>query len=1360
MTLEEVLDTLKAHAPSHKLDLPPDAFGKGSPVGRLLSAEVPNGGYLKVTVAELTIDEAKARVVLTGTGTGAPVTAMAVTAYFTVGAAGVEMALTATGGEDWTFASSYPQLATTFVETMAFTGATLTLDSSALPAFAVAQPGASVAPQVFSGKLGFAEDLSWLLGDKASLDISGAVSLQNGMPAFAFTVDTGDVDLPPLGTLSGTFSFAGKVESRTVEHIGGGSKTTVYETTLSLGVGAQIEIGSVEVALFLDLATGGLITVTAAFAAGKSIGLDDLAGITGGADLTSSLPPPSDYDPGSSFVLGELSLTVSPSQKRISSVSVTLTGAPQWPLFKNTTLSDVGVSFFVGNPGKQPIISASVFGDIAWPGGSLRGSSTYLQTPDSKRSFTLAIHLAEGASIDLTTVLDMLLKTDVPGNLKIDKLDLVFTPTSGDISLATEIDGDWPIDLGILTVSLEQAGLEIARTGGQTTGQIYARAAIGDAELTGVWTLPKDLRLTGALKKAQSLNTLIKTVTDITPPAGMPEISITEATATISVANTPAFHARRLAAGATVYDFSAKATASTEVDGKNVTLGTAFFEVRKAPEGFGFLAGFEVPAAWSPGELVPALGSVFEELKFKDTGVLISSIKTSDVQIPGLNLPALPDSIDPSIVVFTSLDLDGALKPVSTIFQGSVEFDLLGVLDLRTPLNSSIKASLRSLEKNNAIQFNSVDLTIKPGEMSVTLAISAIFNIPSTKPPTIVGSATVALKNGVQINISLVIEDWENPFDIPGLTIQKFGLALGLSEGQPTIGALGSFLIGRGADAFVFTIGAEIIDFEVPGAILFNLDSASGRTLMLSNMIDQFVPDLELSHVPVLSDVGFKRIDFLLVDDPAGFRIGDTVFPPGIRLDVDITLYDWEGILDVAVNQTKGIYAKGSISNPINIGDGFLVISDSSGKKGPEALIDTSAFLSGVALTDRQGFRTGEIDLTAEGRIVATGRSNLPVRVTAGAATYLELDASVTLLDVYAQTIKVAVATDRFEFLYEFVFLKVKEQLACSFSEAEKSFAASAAFAFDFKISTKALKKDGVTVVPPLNIDAPQAAFGLGIAFSWSSKPDGTLTVHIDFTWKSYNFHLDFTLTLADIEHALDNLWQAVKTWIANNLRTFLKPLIKNIETFVGAIKNGVLAFAHDALEIGKAIYHLFIGTVSNLAHAIAEALKTLGFNFAEIVEALRKIFNESADWATKIVSAIWGTCAMAGADQLMFGPMQGPVAVSRIHALPPRLLIDLRASDEGQAFLLDYYEHEAELLSLLSDAPVLDQRIEGAARAIDGAFASGRPLAPPLLEAMDLLLPHASDPLRERMIALKPAVEAMGDESPAEVLGRLRPHP
>ncbi|MEM9765709.1 MAG: hypothetical protein AAF968_24960, partial [Pseudomonadota bacterium] len=308
--------------------------------------------------------------------------------------------------------------------------------------------------------------------------------------------------------------------------------------------------------------------------------------------------------------------------------------------------------------------------------------------------------------------------------------------------------------------------------------------------------------------------------------------------------------------------------------------------------------------------------------------------------------------------------------------------------------------------------------------------------------------------------------------------------------------------------------------------------------------------------------------------------------------------------------------------------------------------------------------------------------------------------------------------------------------------------------------STDALKIDGVTVVPALNIDGPQAAFGMGIAFSWSSTPDGTLTIHIAFTWKSYDFKLDFTLTLSDIEHALDNLWEAIKSWIANNLKEFLNPLIKDIDTFVNAIKKGVLEFAHDALTIGKAIYQLFVHTVADLAHAIAQALKTLGFTFAQIADAISKIFDESVDWASKLVSAIWGECAMAGADALMFGPATGPVAISRTHALPPRLLIDLQRSDEGQAFLIDYYEHERELLTLLSATPAVQDRIEGMARAIDGAFAAGRPLAPPLLDAIDLLLPHASDDLRERMIALRPRVVAMGEESPAEVLGRLGPRP
>lgn len=1358
MTLDDVLKILKAHAPNNQLALGPDAFGASAPVSKLLTAEVP-GTHLKTTVTKLELDSANNRVLLTGTGTAAPVTKMGVTAYFTLDDTAVEMQLTATAVAGWTYADSFPQLAGSFAEHLAFSDATLLLDSHDLPAFSAAVlPGASIGPQVFNGKLGFAEDIAWLLGNKADLTISGAVTLQDGMPAFDFKVDVGKISIPPLGDLEGSFSFSGAVNKREIEPIGGGAKTTEYDTALDLGLRVEIQIGSVDVALFVDLSTAGLLQVTAAFAAGKQIALSDLSGVSGGADLSTALPKGGSYDPGSSFALGALSMTISPTKQQVSSVSVMLEGAPNWPLFKGTTISGVGIGLQVMDPKGQKLVQGQVFGDISWPGGTLRATGTYTRSVEGKSTLTIEVGLTEGSTIHVTTVLNMLLNASVPGDLDIDELDLIFTPSSGDISLTTDVKGDWPINLGIVTVKLEQAGLEIARAGGQTTGQIYARAAIGPAELSGVWTLPKDFKLSGTLTKAETLNDIIKAVTDIDPPAGMPVIDITGASATISVSQTPAFFATRLSAAQTVYDFSAQASASVEKGGKTVPLGTAFFEVRKGQQGFGFLAGFKLPDNWSPADLVPELRGVFSLLVFNQTGMLISSIEAKDIQIAGLNLPALPQSVDPSIVVFTSLKLEGALTPIGKIFSSPVEcpveFDLLAVLDLRTPLSSTITASLRTLHTNNTLQINDVKLVIAPGDLRLVLTIDAQIKV-GDEQLAISGSATAQLKQGLDIHIDLVITEWKNPFGIHGLIVKTFGLSIGLSDGQPTIGVIGSFEIGE-TDPFLFTLALQVDDFEVPGAIAFKLDSASGRILMLSDLIEQFVPDLDVSHVPVLDAVGFARIDFLLVDDPNGFRIGEVYFPPGIRLDADIVIYDWEGKFDIAVNQSKGIYAKGSISKPIDLGDGLLVISDTEGTKGPDVLIDTSAFISGLAMTGRQGFRLGQIDLATGGHLIAYGDSRLPVRVTAGAATYLELDASVSLLKVYKQAIKIAVSTDRFDFLYEFEFLGIKEQLSCNFSQAQKSFAATADFSFDFKLDTNPLKINGVTVVPALKFDGPAASLDLGIGLTWSGTPDGSLSAHIAFAWRGYAFDFKAELTLADIENALDKAWQAITAWIASNLRQFLEPLIKDIETFVDAIKNGVLEFAHDAIVIGAAIYNLFVDTVSDLAKEIALGLKTLAFSFAEIVQAIAQLFNLSVQEASKIVSAIWGQCSMAGADALLYAPMARQVHVqSRVHALPPRLLIDLQATQQGQQFLLHYYEHQAELVALLTARPEIAARVESATRAFDRSAMTGAPLAPALLDVVDAIMPLASDRLRESLIAFRPTVRAMGTAGAAEVAGR-----
>ncbi|MEI9918529.1 MAG: hypothetical protein WDO14_06980 [Bacteroidota bacterium] len=104
---------------------------------------------------------------------------------------------------------------------------------------------------------------------------------------------------------------------------------------------------------------------------------------------------------------------------------------------------------------------------------------------------------------------------------------------------------------------------------------------------------------------------------------------------------------------------------------------------------------------------------------------------------------------------------------------------------------------------------------------------------------------------------TIEIENWIEPFGITGLTVTDFGLQLKVEVGLQfkveevvAISFLGSFLIGTAPRSFQLVIGGEMIDFEAPGAIIFELqDKDPANPLMLYDLIKQFT-GLNLSSVP------------------------------------------------------------------------------------------------------------------------------------------------------------------------------------------------------------------------------------------------------------------------------------------------------------------------------------------------------------------------------------------------------------------------------------------------------------------------------------------------------------------------------
>jgi hypothetical protein len=1190
MTPEGILAALRTAAPGNVLNLPGTAFGPGS-FSLLLSTYFADG-RMKASLTSLDIDAPNNRVVALGTGTAAPLDATTFTAYFCDDGRGVQMTLSATPTQVWQFSSSFPAFAQSFADSLSWKSFTLTLDSTKPVAEAL----------WLDTELDMSGPYSWLFGRVATLSLAGAVAIENGVPTFALEHEIEQhFSVGTLQDIKLGFAFRATAVSAQVAPVGGGAPSTQWGAVATIGCYGTAPLGKATANLSIDLAITNAALIARLEVDGP-IGLDDFAGLVHEAPLGAQLPPKSLYDPGSTFASATIAVTIDPRQCTIAAISLTLRATPHWPLFERTELRDIYFELQVADPLGSRSVTAALGGTIAWPDGILRvGGST--------PPVTLFAVLSDGSKIPLGEVLDRTLPTAVPATLVVDEFALQIRPPQQPaqglaFDLSTGISGDWPIKLGPVAATLKGAWMELSRADGATTGTIAATATLGALMIDGSWAIPGTFRLEGQLNGARSLSDLVSTLKLRAAPDHVPDILITAAAAGIVIAPD--------SGKTTTYTFYATASAATA----STALGTVWFAMRSDVQGVGFLAGFVVPATWSPGDLLPALKPLFDSLQFSDTGLIVSSIQAEHIDIPILKQASLPSSIAPGALVFTSLSLKGGgLDLLSKLFSRSILLDLSAQLDFSTPLNSSIHARLRAAEMHGSLQFAELGIDIAPGAETFRVSASAIVSI-GKENVTVRGDGTVTMTPTPAATLSLSVEQWANPFDIHGLTIQSFGIGFTFSE-TVAIGFLGHFLIGAAPRQFKFTIGGGLLDFEAPSAILFGLDATGHQTLMLGDLTAAFT-HLDARQVPVLRDIGFRHLDFTIVDDPNGFTIGHEHFPPGIRITADVTLSEWDLDLDLAINTGRGVYAKGALDKPIVVGSNVLVIASADGKKGPSILIDTAAFAGGEALVDRERSRLSALHFEPPVALAASPNASAPTRAAAPAPTYLQMDAAVSLLSTLSETITISVSRDTFDFSYAFEFFGVKEALTCFLSAQQKKLTATAKFAFALDVKLPAVVIEGVTVFPGVSLHAPKATLDLGLSIGWARSVQGSFRLTVHFDWRT--FHLDFTaeITLAEIANALEKLGQALLAWMDKNVHAVWNKILSDFDTFVRALRSGAVQLADGAYGVAMAMITLFGSSIA----VVTDALWSLGFSLEAITEAIARAFGIGLEEAKTYASA------------------------------------------------------------------------------------------------------------------------------------------
>lgn len=1330
-----IRSVLEAHVGDGTLTLPADAFGAG-PLCDMLRDYLP-GTALVLTSVSLA-DDGDA-VVASGTGGAAPFGELAVSARFSPAGASVGLTLTAVAEPGWTLSLAYRVWADSILDQLPVSAATLTLSSSA-PA------SRRLRLEARFPLSGVWKTLGWLFVDAQALAFDAPVAIEHGVPVFGAEQ-----------ALDGLWSFAVfkslalsvRLASSPVEPLSAAGGPS-WGAGVRFGLAARLPFPGVAdgVPIFIDLTTPqSLIAIRADVTGVGKIALSALADAVNGADLGAQLPPASEYDPGTALALAQLDFTIDPFARKLASVDVLVGTGVDWPLAEHLRVTDITLAFSVTAPMERAAraVRASLRGAVRWAGGSLDFGASIPRA-------TFFARLAPGARIGVAQVLDYFLPVKgIGGDLYVDELSMVTTPSPFSFSLQTAVCGAWMLDLGFVTAELQRASLGLDRpAGGAVAGTIDATAKIADIVFTGTWQLPGDLKLVGAFPDID-LDRLGRTLTGHGLPAGLAPISIVGARAIIETgARTAATRTRRAprasgrAGAGRFYGFSLSASAKSGT----TLLGSACFSVRKGPAGTGFIVGFAVPPAWSPASLFPSLGDLFGRLTFERAGLIVTTMKIEQIDLPNMTMPSLPKSVDKGVIAFMSLELRGdGIDLIARLFKRAVVLDLVAVIDVSAPVNSAIEASLPSFEINNAVTFKTLRLLFAPAQRKVQLTAALSLRVYA-ETVELRGDGTLTLSGSPALTLDVLIENWNEPFGIRGLRIDAFGLAIGVSAGVVDIGLLGRFTIGKGEDAFTLTALGSIIDFEAPGALGFGLKSAH-RTLKITDLIRQFT-DVDASDVPVLSDIGFRTLDFLVVTSPAGFTIGPETFAPGIRVSADVSIFEWDAYLDCAVNTGKGVYARGALSREIDF-DGLFVIAayDETSHEGPSFLIDTTAFTGASAIVRRDA-GLGIHDLRASD-LLAIKPATSPPAVQTGADTYLELSARVSLLGVIGQKMSITVSRETFDFKFGYRFLGLAETLTCSADFGKHAFAASLAVTFELHVDLPGLTISGHTVIPRTRIDGSGALLSGALSLALARPVTGGFALRLKFRHKGIDFDWSIDLTLADIGNALANLWQAIERWIERNAETVWKRVLASVEAFVAAIRAGLFSFGADLLGLARALVAAF--DLAQSPKQLVWALYEIGYSFSEIAGALVKVIDVSYREAYNLIkSVIDQGCALTGADLALLplpqvrlvvaAPPAGVRGAARLPAhtlLPAAALIELSGCAAGQRLLYHYYDHKDELDALFDRHPSLRPEVDIALRAAQaGGLGADRPVAAALI-VLDRLQRVAS-----------PALAAAIDESRA----------
>ncbi|HEU4556891.1 MAG TPA: hypothetical protein VFS20_03540 [Longimicrobium sp.] len=718
----------------------------------------------------------------------------------------------------------------------------------------------------------------------------------------------------------------------------------------------------------------GSVALTGQPAEASAVLLSALPSLLGEIPIDELVP---DDGPGfDALVLDRVEFRVATTTPHLLASSARVALAQPWSMDVGglqLTVDKLAAEFTAVTPPRaRASFSAAVMGTVAL-GGTDAAMDGWVRLPG------LDFHcgLAEGASVDLTALLSSLLP-DLAGlpRLVCTALEVGGSPRTGRYEISARLApgaDPWTLDVGITQLTVSDVYVAVSREPGgkpAITGLAGGRVEIAGAEMSVDWALPGGVELRGALpplSMKELAEALCGSFVDL--PPGFPDLVLEDSLVTLS-------------AGEGTYNFAL----ATDVRVDGMELGTVLFEVRKTQGVTGFMAGFLVPARWSPADLWSELEEVFGWLTLKNPGLIVSSVDTA---VPTANLQgmsAIPSAIVPGVTFFATVELEGVLAPVKTVL-GAVGGLNLAVVVAKDIKQTRLIASTGAPANTGSVAFKGFSLILAPAALSIEVRSGTTITVDGDVLDfSLAGILTVTTGSfTAALSLKAIAKPgatpgspeagWSDPFGLKGLTIYGLGGAMSVEAEGWSVAVEGSFSVGAGsaADRLAFSFAMQITNGELPSAAVASLRSTVADGVTLTRMVRGFTTlDLrkysvqtpsvpagtpgevaklipaQVSPADVLDQLKLRNLNGFLVLDPTGFRspVDPTFIYRGIGFHADGTLFGLGILADYDFQYTSGVYARGALDKPIDL-FGVVKLSDAEGTGGARFVVDTKQIVLG-----------------------------------------------------------------------------------------------------------------------------------------------------------------------------------------------------------------------------------------------------------------------------------------------------------------------------------------------------------------------------------------------------------------------------